>query len=144
MWTQHWPLSELRDVDRTARKIIVENGRKHPASLTSLLNLTRKKGGRGLRSVEQEYKLTKIKSLLKLHQNSDHTMEAVREFEEHAMASGHWSLVREAAKYAEELNLTLPLDALNPAYYKGRKEGDCGKSWESVEEISRAAVLGDR
>ena len=71
-------------------------------------------------------------------------MEAVREFEEHAMASGHWSLVREAAKYAEELNLTLPLDALNPAYYKGRKEGDCGKSWESVEEISRAAVLGDR
>ena len=87
MWTQHWPLSELRDVDRTARKIIVENGRKHPASLTSLLNLTREKGGRGLRSVEQAYKLTKIKS--PLYQNSDHTMDAVREFEEHAMVSGH-------------------------------------------------------
>ena len=89
MRTQHWPLSELRDVDRTARKIIVEKGGKHPASLTFLLNLTREKGGRGLRSVEQEYKLTKIKSLLKLYQNSDHTVEAVREFEEHAMASGH-------------------------------------------------------
>ena len=28
-----------------------------------------------------------------------------REFEEHAMASGHQSLVKEAAKYAEELNI---------------------------------------
>ena len=114
MWTQHWPLSELRDVDRAARKIIVENGGKHPASLTSLLYLPKEKWGRGLRSVEHENKLTKIKSLLKLYQNSDQTVEAVREFEEHAMASGHQSLVKEAAKYAEELNITLQLDTLNP------------------------------
>ena len=48
-----------------------------------------------------EYKITKIK--MKLYQNSNQTVEAVREFEEHAMASGHQSLVKEAAKYAEEL-----------------------------------------
>ena len=101
-------------MDRAARKIIVENGGKHPASLTSLLYLPREKGGRGLRSVEHEYKITKIKSLLKLYQNPDQTVEAVREFEEHAMASGHQSLVKEAAKYAEELNITLQLDTLNP------------------------------
>ena len=41
-------------------------------------------------------------------------MEAVREFEEHAMASGHQSLVKEAAKFAEEPNITLQLDTLNP------------------------------
>ena len=41
-------------------------------------------------------------------------MEAVREFEEHAIASGHQSLVKEAATYAEELNITLQLDTLNP------------------------------
>ena len=41
-------------------------------------------------------------------------MEAVREFEEHAVASDHQSLVKEAAKYAEELNITLQLDTLNP------------------------------
>ena len=40
-------------------------------------------------------------------------MEAVREFEEHAMASGHQSLVKEAVKYAQELNITLQLDSLN-------------------------------
>ena len=31
-------------MDRAAQKIIVENGGKHPASLTSLLNLLREKG----------------------------------------------------------------------------------------------------
>ena len=49
-----------------------------------------------------------------MYQNSDQTVEAVREFEEHAMASGHQSLVKEAVKYAEELNITLQLDSLNP------------------------------
>ena len=52
-------------MDRAARKIIVENGGKDPASLTSLLYLPNEKGGRGLRLVEHEYKITKIKSLLK-------------------------------------------------------------------------------
>ena len=114
MWTQHWPLSELRDMDRAARKIIVANGGKYPASLASWLDLPREKGDGGLRSVEHEYKLTKIKSLVKLYQNSDQTVEAVIEFEQHAMASGHQSLVdvlvKEAVKYAEELNITPQLD----------------------------------
>ena len=49
-----------------------------------------------------------------MYQNSDQTVEAVKEFEEHTMASGHQSLVKEAATYAEELNITLQLDTLNP------------------------------
>ena len=64
-------------MDRAAQKIIVENGGKHSASLTSLLYLPREKGGRGLRSVEHEYKITKMKSLLKLYQNSDQTVNPV-------------------------------------------------------------------
>ena len=81
--------------------------------LAFFVSLPREKWGRGLRSVEHEYKLTKIKSLLKLYQNSDQTLESVREFEEHAMASGHQSLVKEAANYVEELNIRLHLDILN-------------------------------
>ena len=46
MWTQHWPLTELRKIDREARKIIVENGGKHPCGSTSILYLPREKGGR--------------------------------------------------------------------------------------------------
>ena len=30
MWTQHWPMTEIRVIDRGARKIICENGGKHP------------------------------------------------------------------------------------------------------------------
>ena len=60
------------------------------------------------------------------------------------MASGHQSLVKEAAKYAEELNITLQLDTLNPVCVNRRKGGNCSKSWESVEAISREAVLGER
>ena len=79
-----------------------------------MLYLPREKGGRGLRSVKHKYKITKIKLLLKLYQNSDRTVEAVRELEEHAIALRHQSLVKEAANYAEELNITLQLDIQNP------------------------------
>ena len=39
MWTQHWPITELRQVDRDARKIVTEGGGKHPCGTTSLLYL---------------------------------------------------------------------------------------------------------
>ena len=54
MWILHWSLTDLRNLDREARKIIVSSGGKHPLSSTALLYLAREKGGRGLRSVEDE------------------------------------------------------------------------------------------
>ena len=39
MWTQHWPITELRQVDRDAPKIVTEGGGKHPCGTTSLLHL---------------------------------------------------------------------------------------------------------
>ena len=84
MWTQHWPMTELRQVDRHARKIVTEGGGKHPCGTTSLLYLPRDKGGRGLRSVESEYKETKVKATVKLYQKRDPAMKMVREFEEQA------------------------------------------------------------
>ena len=55
MWSQHWNLSDLRNIDRQARKIICDNGGKHPLGSTALVYLPRALGGRGLRSVETEY-----------------------------------------------------------------------------------------
>lgn len=49
MWIQHWPVTELKKINRKARKIIVENGGKHPYSSTAILYMPREKGGRGLR-----------------------------------------------------------------------------------------------
>ena len=57
MWTQRWPLAKLRKIDQRLRKIIVANGGRHPTSSNSTLLLSRSIGGRGLRSVEQEYKV---------------------------------------------------------------------------------------
>ena len=62
MWSQHWCMTDLRDIDRQARKIVCESGGKHPLGLKATVYLPRTLGGRGMRSVEEEYKMTKIKS----------------------------------------------------------------------------------
>ena len=114
MWTQHWPVTDLKIVDREARKIIVENGGKHLGGSTSLLYLPRDKGGRGLRAVKTEYKVTKVKPALRLYENKDQVMEMVREFEERAESLGHRSLVKDAAKFAEDLGVNLHLKHPDP------------------------------
>ena len=79
---------------------MVGNGGKHPLGSKALLYLPRKVGGRGLKSVENEYRLTKIKTAVNLYENQDPTMKVAREFEERAMESGHFSLIKDAVKYA--------------------------------------------
>ena len=84
MWTQHWPLTELREIDRETRKVVSENGGRHPLSSTAMFYLPRVAGGRGMKSVEQEYKLSKIEVAIKLDNNLDSMMSTVRAFEEKA------------------------------------------------------------
>ena len=110
MWTQQWPVTELKKLDREACKIVVENDGKHPSGSTAILYMSREKGGRGLRSVEEEFKVTKIKAAVKLCRNGDPAMAMVREFDKRAEELGHSSLVKEAARYAEEMGLQLQLE----------------------------------
>ena len=58
MWTQQWPVMELKQINKEARKIVVESRSRHPCSLIALLYMPRSKRGQGLRSVEMEYKAT--------------------------------------------------------------------------------------
>ena len=71
--------------------------------------------------------------------SSNQIVEAVREFEEHAVASGHQSLLKEAAKYAEELNITLQLDILNPVVVTAARAGNLLKKSHEMQflEISK-------
>ena len=71
------------------------------------LGMSRKLGGRGLKSVENEYKNTKIKAAVKLYCNADPTMAAVRSFEELAVQNGGHAIIKDAKKYAEQLNRQL-------------------------------------
>ena len=115
MWTQVRPIAELQRLDKESRKIIVENGGKHPSASRDLLYLSRRLGGRGLKSIESEYKITKIKSATRLYANADPAMELVRRFEEKAQRTGRRSLVKDAQKYAEELGMKLELRYPDPS-----------------------------
>ena len=114
MWTQTWPLAELRQIDRETRKIITENGGRHPSSSNAVLYLPRSIGGRGLRSVELECKLIKIKAALKVYENPDPMIATVRDIDERASERGHHSLGKDAVEYARELNLELKLSCPHP------------------------------
>ena len=113
MWTQTWPIANIQQLDREGRKIIVENGGNNPMGSTAILYMSRKLGGRGLRSVENEYKNTKIEAAVKLYCNADPMMAAVRSFEELAVQNRRHSIIKDAKKYAEELDLQLWLNFPN-------------------------------
>ena len=100
---------------RESRKIMVENGGKHPLGTSDLLYLPRRVGGRGLMSIEAEYKLTKVKAAVRLYGNSDPTMELVRQFEEKARRTGRHSLIGDAQRFDEELGMKLELRCLDPS-----------------------------
>ena len=108
-----WPIAELQRLDRETRNVIVENGAKRPLVSTSLMYLPRKSEGRGLKSVESEYKLINIKAAVKLYFNTDKTMIKVRDFEKKAEYTGGQSLTTDAIKYAEGLQLRLTLEYEN-------------------------------
>ena len=65
------------------------NGGKHPLSSKAVLYLPRADEGRGLKLVEQEYKLIKIKAAIKLYENQDPMIRSLRAFEERPAEKGH-------------------------------------------------------
>ena len=75
-----------------------------------LFYLPRVVSGRGMKSVEHEYKVIKIKAGIKLYMNPEPMMRSVRVFEERAAERGFDSLVKDAHRYAEELGTTLTLE----------------------------------
>ena len=64
--------------------------------------------------MENEYKNTKIKAEVRLYCNAGPTMAALRSFEELAAQNGRNSIIKDAKKYAEELDLQLWLNFPNP------------------------------
>ena len=93
---------------------MVENGRKHPLGTSDLLHPPRRFGGRGLKSIEAEYKLTKVKAAVRLYNNSDPTMQLVRQLEK-TRRTGRHSLIGDAQRFAEELGMRLELRCPDPS-----------------------------
>ena len=97
--------------------------------------MSRKLGGRGLKSVENEYKNTKIKAAVKLYCNADPTMAAVRSFEELAVQNGRHSIIKDAKKYAEELDLQLWLNFPNLVAVADGKEVEAKKVKQAIYKV---------
>ena len=147
MWTLHWSITELRTIDREVRKLIVVQGGKPPCGLTSLFYLPREKGERGLRAVEDEYKVIKVKSALKFYTNRDSTMQMVRDFEEYTERRGHQLLVRDGKRFAEVLHsgFTLKLNYPEPKCINNQGEvfsdRQIKKQLKSALEIQHWGVI---
>ena len=84
----------LEQIDRED-KIIPGSGGSRSKGSTAALYLARKNGGRGLKSVEEEYKNIKVKAAVKLSENTDPSMTTVKKFEEKSMKSGRHSFVKD-------------------------------------------------
>ena len=140
MWTQTWPIANIQQLDRKGRKINVENGGNHPKGSIAILYMSRKLGGRGLKSVENEYKNTKIKAAVKLYFNAGPTMAAVRSFEELAVQNGSHSIIKDAKKHAEELDLQLWLNFPNPVAVADGKEVEAKKGKQAIYKVRQQEI----
>ena len=103
----HWPVNDLKELDRIMRKIPNDTKEKHPASSNELLYFPRTKGERGLKSVEQVYKETKIKTALHMHRSTDPAVKAAAKADLARMQKGRRSIIRDANTFANEISVEI-------------------------------------
>ena len=78
-----------------------------------MLYLPKAIGGRGMKSAETAYKVTKIKKALKIHGSTDPTVTLVKNWDENSASKGRHSVLADAVKYAREFGLDLDLTKQN-------------------------------
>ena len=103
----HWPVNDLKELDRMLRKILNDTKAKHPASSNELLYFPKTKGGRSLKSVEQVYKETKIKTALHMHRSTDPAVKAAAKTDLIRTQKGKRSITRDANTFANEINVEI-------------------------------------
>ena len=105
MCTTEWTVHDLQELDREVRKILTDNGARHPGTSVPLLYMPRSMGGRGLKSVDDEYIETKIKTAVHLYSSDDSRMQAVAEIDQQRGKKGRRSIMKDAEKCAAKLGI---------------------------------------
>ena len=62
MWSSEWAIEDLQELERKSRAVIAQNKGKHNSESNPTLYLSPDLGGRGLKEIEIQYKVTKIKT----------------------------------------------------------------------------------
>jgi hypothetical protein len=117
--------SDLREADVKTRNIMIRKGALSPGSSIPLLYIDRKNGGRGLRSIEDNYVQCKIKVSVYLYNNKSSEIQELLKIEKGRKQK---SLIEQAIEYSNELGLTLKQD-------QNKKWGIVKPSKEEGEEI---------
>ena len=94
-------------MDSAIRDSMNVTGSKHTNQMNAINYIPRIKGGRGLRSLEDSYKNTKIKLALKLVNDPDPRMEIVKAFHEKCMQTNSFSIFKDAERYAAEIGIKI-------------------------------------
>ena len=126
----------MSEGERSIARCITDNCRSGRKTSTEL-KLPRENGGRGLRAVELEYKLDKIKAAVKVYQNANSTIER-------ADLTGHQSLIKEAQKYAGELSIALNLASPTPTFFKNKKGEELSIKFKMQLKESQESKLEDK
>ena len=82
------------------------NGAKHYQQMNSILYLPKFLGGRGLKSIEQTYKETCIKSTVRLLNSTDQRIQVIADFHRVCEKTIHATILKDAVKYVKEMNIT--------------------------------------
>ena len=82
-------------------------GAKHNAQMNVINYLPRSKGGRGLRSFEETYKITKIKLAVKIMNDKDPRMEIVKNYHNETAKTNSFSAFKDAIRYAQEVGMII-------------------------------------
>ena len=87
-----------------------DSGALHTQESIKLMYLPTNMGGKGLKQIETLYKLTKVKVANYIVRNQDQRIQLVRKFELKKTAKKLKSVLKDAQKYAEELNIRCQFD----------------------------------
>ena len=112
-WTVKFTINTINEMDATIRDVMNHLGAKHTNLMNAITYLPRSKGGRGLRSLEDTHKATKIKLAIKLVQDPDHRLDIVRAYHDNNVNTKSFSLFKDATKYSSELGFELKITKNN-------------------------------
>ena len=110
MWSSEWAIDDLQELDRKTRAIIAQNKGKHNSESNPILYLSPDLGGRCLKEIEIQYKVTKIKTAHYTTTSKDPHIEVVRTFQDVKEAKKSRSVIKDAKTYAQQLNVDVTFD----------------------------------
>ena len=108
-WPVKFSINKIKEMDLIIRDTMNVLGAKHTNQMNCINYLPREKGGRGLRSLEATYKATKVKLAIKIHQETDHRIEIVRDFHKVNIETSSFSIFKDASRFASEIGISLSI-----------------------------------